>query len=436
MKNLSYVAAVIGLFGFCLSGCSDTEQVDPSEFISMHTQAMIHGKPDTIAAHQAVVALYVTKSTIKNIICTGTLIHPNYVLTAAHCVTDVDETTMQIVKSSYNNYLKIGIGNTVSDVRQNLYDVEWIKWHDDYDMLAYSDTSGNIYSTIPNDIALIKLKTAVPSIVAKPILTLPKTMPVPVDANGNTDIPVVFSGFGYDENGAMGTKLYFEGNLALYCSSADAPGCALSKQFAVNGSNPGTGKSYHQTDNVMMPPASLLYLQTDGGPCQGDSGGPAFYTVNGTEYLTGITSYGDSICGVYGISTATQDFYDWIVARAPEVASLYSDEELKGSADNGNSANGNENGSAGSDVKLEETVVEICDNYIDDNKDGRVDCEDPACSLNQSCSLTNLIRNLGSQCTTMTRNSSAVPPWVFLFGLMALAGAIVTARRSRKNHNV
>lgn len=412
----------------CLSACSDSEYVDPYEFISMHTQSMINGKPDTGVAHQAVVALYVTKNTIRNTICTGTLIHPQYVLTAAHCVTDTNETTGKIGKSSYNDYLKIGFGNNLNEVRNNLHDVEWIQWHDDYNMLAYSDTSGNVYPTIPNDIAIIKLKTAVPSNVARPIPSLPPKLAIPADANGNTSAYVTFSGYGYDEKGKLGTKLFFTEQLSLYCSPKEAPGCPLSKRFTVNGKNPGSGKSYDQTDNVMMPPRSLLYLQTDGGPCQGDSGGPAFYTVNGTEYLAAITSYGDSICGVYGISTATQDFYDWIIQRAPEVADMYD-----GPIDTPPPVDdpGTEPGSSAiSDVTLEETAVEICGNDIDDNGDGLIDCADPACNLDQACSLANLIRNLTSQCSTMTHRPATLP-WAFLLSLLALIGAAAVIRRAK-----
>ena len=57
-----------------------------------------------------------------------------------------------------------------------------------------------------------------------------------------------------------------------------------------------------------------------------------------------LTSYGDAACAKTGISTAVQDYHDWILSKAPEVASQF---------------------------------VEVCGNGIDDDGNGLVDdCAD------------------------------------------------------------
>jgi hypothetical protein len=61
-----------------------------------------------------------------------------------------------------------------------------------------------------------------------------------------------------------------------------------------------------------------------GGTCQGDSGGPGLVTVNGQEYVAGVTSYGAPGCkgvGVDGrISPFVECFVNAYIAGAPIVA--------------------------------------------------------------------------------------------------------------------
>lgn len=46
----------------------------------------------------------------------------------------------------------------------------------------------------------------------------------------------------------------------------------------------------------------LEYEQSNGGPCSGDSGGPSLSLANGQERVSGVTSYGDQECVMYGVS--------------------------------------------------------------------------------------------------------------------------------------
>lgn len=61
--------------------------------------------------------------------------------------------------------------------------------------------------------------------------------------------------------------------------------------------------------------------QSTGGVCFGDSGGPALVYRDGTAYVGGITSYGDSRCRIYGVSTRVDAFESFIgdfLAPAPD----------------------------------------------------------------------------------------------------------------------
>ncbi len=250
------------------AGCAtDLELLEGS---GSQPEAKIYGgsAPDA-PEHDAVVALHELarggKSVYVSPFCSGTLIREDVVITAAHCLSGMSE-----------RKLAIYVGDDPSvDLTSHLYTVTEIWVHPSYS--SYSLT---------NDIALVRLSSAITESVT-PVPELPAAEGFTSADIGAT---INFAGFGQTETGTSGVKLQVDGTV-------DALGCGVS-------GCPDAGDSATQ----------FSYAQPSSGPCFGDSGGPAFiYRTSGT-YVAGLTSYGDSYCNIYGVSTRVDAFEDLILA--------------------------------------------------------------------------------------------------------------------------
>ncbi|TNF33379.1 MAG: trypsin-like serine protease [Deltaproteobacteria bacterium] len=266
------------------SGCADRAPVDTAA-PSVVTQPIMNGYGPDAPRHAATVALLQRSSTTvyPDIYCSGTLVTPDVVVTAAHCLTS--QRGKKLVTTAPEQVAIYFGDGTYTDSNGAAYAA--------VETLVYPGYDAN---ALVNDIALIRISPPMTAIAPVPVL--PHALGF---SSANVGETLNFAGFGEDENGAYNTKLQADGVLA-------GLGCAVSGCW-----------------NAGVAASQFSYTQYDSGPCFGDSGGPAFVNRGGTWYLAGVTSYGDNTCTQYGVSTRVDAYEGWIADFAAPAPTCVSD---------------------------------------------------------------------------------------------------------------
>lgn len=230
----------------------------PQNEVQFLGQPIINGSAPDDARYDAVVGFYIYKST-ATYICSGTLIAPNIVLTAAHCL-DIANGGRSY-QTAAPNQIEVFFDDTIQGPGTGFIATETLI-HSGYNRRSFG----------VNDLGLIRLAGTSTTITPIPIL------PAAMSGLETVGTSVNFAGYGRTETNSLGTLLQVDGTLSA------------------------------------IRPTQLEYQQalSEGGPCNGDSGGPLFYDFGGSWYVGGTTSYGDSQCASYGVSMRVTAYETWI----------------------------------------------------------------------------------------------------------------------------
>jgi len=264
---------------FCL-GCGYNPGVD-SENESYNQLPIINGAPANHSEYPSIVALMVGSSKTPN--CTGTLIKPDLVLTAAHCV-GYHPSDMMIAYG----YEKPGEGDIgcffpvlAKSIHPGSYYYDWFPEDittEPIDSGIDPGTAGENY----DDIALLLVDNS-PSPVN--IVFVPVLPPENYDDVLKVSDIVTIAGYGQHEKGVTGDELY----------AADVPVTWRGEYEMILGE-----------DEISNPDA--------GNACYGDSGGPAYVTYGNNIFVSGVTSRAPTIpeCGHGAVYTIPGSYLDWI----------------------------------------------------------------------------------------------------------------------------
>jgi len=247
----------------CWVGCQPNSPVEQAT-LDFH---ILGGAPASQDFHQAVVLLRMTTNGAMAY-CTGTLITPTVVLTAAHCVKNVQA-------------VEVFFGTGIGDPAKIPAAVAEFRAHPGFDLNVSLDY----------DIGFIRLRTPAPAGI-QPIPFLPHSLEI---SQGDLGKTLEFVGFGKTAGTAedQGTRrLTVTANVQLLCHN-----------------QPG-GCDAPQARPFPVPDKNFCHdLRLHRGVCKGDSGGPAFVERNSKRYLAGVTSWVWSpTCDLIACSTKIDEY--------------------------------------------------------------------------------------------------------------------------------
>jgi secreted trypsin-like serine protease len=255
-KNWTRGALVALALGGCMAEVGDASE-EPA--LSGHEAAIVNGRTSLPHAQPWIVNLRQS----NQFFCGGSIIHPSWVVTAAHCVEGIpaNSPAFRVVAGDH-------------DVAQP----EPTEQSRAMAQIIVHPSFGGDGSD--HDIALIRLAT--PLVISENVQTV---------ALPSVDVPVVTlaAGWGQTAEGDVAALLQ-EANLRLFPRSDCADFGITDREFCAGGSS------------------ALGPVDT----CFGDSGGPVLSVGPARRELHGIVSRGDASCAGVGVYTRVRALSSWI----------------------------------------------------------------------------------------------------------------------------
>jgi len=208
----------------------------------------------------------------KGVFCGGTVISPNWVITAAHCIGKAGWTHTQP--------LQVNVGDhdytTTSDTQNQLITIDRIINH-----AAYND------QTQDNDVALLHMERALTYDSTVQPICLPWTMTAET-FQGKT---VTASGWGTTSSGGTASTVLRKVDLPVL-----------------------TTEECGQYYRGMITPNMICTYSPGKDTCQGDSGGSIDYLASGKYYNIGVVSWGIGCAGENkpGVYAKVTNYLPWI----------------------------------------------------------------------------------------------------------------------------
>ena len=227
---------------------------------------IIGGTPTAVGDYPSTVAISVGGG-----LCTATLLTPEWVLTAAHCVSP---SLIGMSQDRITEGLRVYVGtvNLGASLGTTLRASATIP-HPDFSL----DSLG------AHDIGLVKLQTPFTGVAPVPVNLIASRAPI--------GIGLTMVGFGVTM--PRGNQAGVE---------------YVVQQTSVSCENDGDDQNL------------ICFDQTSGrGKCEGDSGGPSFATIAGKQVQVGVTSFGDQDCAFFGADTRIDAERDFLAAHVAAI---------------------------------------------------------------------------------------------------------------------